>query len=71
MPKKNLSNRQKLAKLAREADNMTLVVIIERLMTFASSVKDAEKVRAEWTQEWVSPELYIEAGKDITGIIGE
>ncbi len=61
----NKTNRQVLAKLIKEADDMTLVFIRERLLDVCDRYADSEAVRAAWTMPMFSPQIYINAASEV------
>lgn len=63
-------NREILADLVEDADDMTLVFLRERLAYVCEMYADADKIRAEWGASMVSPELYINAAAAVKKELG-
>ena len=61
--KKSLNNRQRLAKLIKEADEMTLVFLRERLLYIADLYPDNQETRNELKNGFIAPDIYINAAK--------
>lgn len=59
------TNRQVLGKLIKEADDMTLVFIRERLLNASDQYKDEGKVMANWNMPMFHPSIYINAAKEV------
>lgn len=66
---KDKTNRQVLAQLIKNADEMQLVFIRERLLSVCDKYSDAEEVRKNWSNDFISPDLYIEAAKKTKAVI--
>ena len=60
---KSKTNRQVLAQLVKNADEMQLIFIRERLLSVCDKYTDSEEVKKNWSNEFISPNLYIEAAK--------
>lgn len=57
---KNLSNRQIFAKFAKETDEMSLVVLRERILAVADwTLADPALVRKKMENSFMSPDLFL------------
>ena len=57
---KNLSNRQIFAKFAKETDEMSLVVLRERILAVADwTLSDPALVRKKMENSFMSPDLFL------------
>lgn len=60
---KNRTNRQVLTQLIKNADEMQLVFIRERLLSICDVFSNSEEVKKNWSNDFISPDFYIEAAK--------
>ncbi len=60
------TNRQRLAKLVKESDEMTLVFLVERLLYVADMYPDNQETRdAFGKNSFIHPSIYINAAKTV------
>jgi len=62
--KKQKTNRQVLLNLIKNADDMTLVILRERILT-ATDIQNENELRESMQGSFISPDLFIDACKKI------